>query len=498
MKIKNRIKSVAVISLVFAAGCGAIGESDKDITKLTWYILGDEQRDIQTVTDELNRRLEERIGVRLEIKTMNANVYEERMSMNMASGEDFDLCYVGYINRYDDIVPKGALYPIKSFIDNSVLKSEIPDYVWEDVTVKDEIYAVPNMQILANQKNVIFRKDLAEKYNLNTDEIKKTEDIEPFLEEVRKNEPDYYPFYTVAGLDSFNSYYSNSLTDNIIEGIGVLDEFDGKLVLQSEILSREYKNKAEKMHEWFKKGYIRKDIIAVDTETDRKNQGKYAAFVSSYKPGGIEENDANYSYEAVQAIISKPIMKIGSAKMTMTGINAKSKNPQKAFEVIELMNTDKELYNLMVYGIEGIHYNKISENRIELIKDSGYMLRPWAVGCQFNAYFTGSQSDDDWRLTKEMNDNAIKSKLYGFHFDRSNVKTEIIQHLNVYKKYFNIVSNGALDPDSYWQQYTEEVREAGVEKIINEIAVQLEDFLKDKYPEVRTEKYQDKVIFYIE
>lgn len=418
--------------------------------------------------------------------------------MNIASGGDIDLLYVGYINRYDDLVPKEVLYPIKKFIDNSELKNEIPDYVLEDITMNDEIYAVPNMQMLASQREITIKKDLAEKYKLDIKSIRSTDDIEPFLETIRDNEPDLYPFSTASGLESFQSYDDEKIVDSVIEGIGVSDRFDNKLVLYVSAFTDEYKSKAEKMHEWFNKGYIRDDVLFVNDDNEDRRNGKYAVMTGAYKPGGIEENNARNNYEIIQAVITKPTTRIGSAKMTMTGIYSKSKNPEKAFQVIELMNTDKELYNLAAFGIEGVHYNKIAENRIKLTPNSGYLMSPWAVGCQFNAYFVDDQRDDDWELTKELNDDSIKSKLYGFTFDRSNVKTEVMQVINTYKKYFNAISCGALDPNSYWDKYTEEMEDAGIEKVIAEATVQLEEFLKKKYPNVTVEKSKYGAVFTLE
>ena len=37
----------------------------------------------------------------------------------------------------------------------------------------------------------------------------------------------------------------------------------------------------------------------------------------------------------------------------MTAIGANSKNPETAFEFLKLINTDKDVFNLIVNGIEG-------------------------------------------------------------------------------------------------------------------------------------------------
>ena len=49
--------------------------------------------------------------------------------------------------------------------------------------------------------------------------------------------------------------------------------------------------------------------------------------------------------------------------------------------LLNLLNTDKEIYNTLVWGVEGKHYKKVADNRIETIKDSGFQMgSPWEFG----------------------------------------------------------------------------------------------------------------------
>ena len=77
-------------------------------------------------------------------------------------------------------------------------------------------------------------------------------------------------------------------------------------------------------------------------------------------------------------------MKNGGTQATMTGINFKSKNKEKAIKLISLMNTDKELYNLVSLGIKDKHYTVGADGKYTEIKDSGYGIDGWKIGNQFN------------------------------------------------------------------------------------------------------------------
>ena len=68
------------------------------------------------------------------------------------------------------------------------MAASMPDWLLDVAKVDGELYAVPNQQIIARQMGVVIRKDMAEKYGFNMDSMKSIHDIEPFLDEIVKNE----------------------------------------------------------------------------------------------------------------------------------------------------------------------------------------------------------------------------------------------------------------------------------------------------------------------
>lgn len=149
--------------------------------------------------------------------------------------------------------------------------------------------------------------------------------------------------------------------------------------------------------------------------------------------------------------------------------------------MIELMNTDVELYNLMVFGIEGKHYKKAGDNRVELIPDAGYYPnKAWSFGNQFNAYLQPGQDDDVWEKTIELNNSAKPSRILGFIFDQEPVKAEIAQTMSVVDEFTPALWTGSVSPDKYLQEFLEKLKVAGADKIIEEKQRQLDAWLKTK------------------
>ena len=163
----------------------------------------------------------------------------------------------------------------------------------------------------------------------------------------------------------------------------------------------------------------------------------------------------------------------------MTAVSQTSKKPVKALKLIELMNTDKELYNLIAYGIKGKHYNLSSENKVEYIENSGYAPKAaWKFGNQFNAYLEAGQDDNTWKETERLNNESEKSPILGFVLNTDPIVSEISQVETVLGE-FKVLNNGAEDPDTYWDTFKKKLKAAGHDRIKTEVERQIKEFFKN-------------------
>ena len=65
---------------------------------------------------------------------------------------------------------------------------------------------------------------------------------------------------------------------------------------------------------------------------------------------------AQNGYISVDAPAGIAHLTTGGITATMQAINRNSKNPERAMMLLELLNTDKDLYNLLNFGIKDKHY----------------------------------------------------------------------------------------------------------------------------------------------
>ena len=379
------------------------------------------------------------------------------------------MCFVGYNNPYQSAVKKGGLLELDKYLESSPLKED-PDLklVLDNAKYDGHIYGIPNVQIMTGCTGLVFNKKLADEYGLDYDSITCLEDCEPYLEWVKNTHPEIYPFRT----GQYGGGWSFSEFSDSIQGMKI-DNDTSKVILEKD---NEIKRKeAEKLHEWYEKGYIRKDVASVTDDSSEYNAGKYALSRAAYKPGGeTESNLLNPDNQIVLKKVGKAYLSYDAGLGCMTAINKRSTHPDESFKVLELANTDPVLMNMLSYGIEGKHYT-LEDGKVRKISGSGYNMASWKFGNVFNAYLLEGQEDDVVEQTRELHNSADQSNIKGFSFITDEVRTEIAQLETVRKKYKNI-DNGAEDTAAYYDAYLSEIKQAGEEKLKDEIDKQLAEF----------------------
>lgn len=479
MRRKTMRIILAVICVMIAgsimSSCGDVNEKDKTVT-LTWYVPGEPQKETALVMEEVNKIIEPEIGAKLDLQFIEQSSYEERIRMMIASQTEFDMMLTGYVNNFDNVVQKNGFLPLTDSLKKNAPKlyEQMPAAGWSAATYDGEIYAVPNQQIWANYMGIGFRKDLVEKYGYNTDNFKTIDDAEEFWNLVLKNDPDLIPLW----LSVSDDLWTLDKYENIISGISY-DREAKKAVITA--FQDDAKEAAYKKREWYKKGYLRRDIATVSNQNADFVAGRFASMLCVCKPGiEMAKKMESGGQDWIIVPFSTPYVYRSKINATMTAVSASSKNLEKSVKFLELINTNKDLYRLIAHGIEGKHYNKVGDNTISYIDGSGYAPKAdWKFGNSFNAYELEGDTPNVIEKIKKINETAEVSPLMQFSFVSDNVVTEISQVSAVNNKYSRVFS-GVQDPDEYWEQYINELKVAEVEKILDEVNRQLDEFNNKK------------------
>ncbi|WP_244163163.1 ABC transporter substrate-binding protein [Paenibacillus pectinilyticus] len=448
--------------------------------KLKWVLRIPVQKEGEAVLTEVNKILKEKINATLDIQFIEAAAYAEKTKLMIAAGEDFDIMFTAAGYNFYDNVAKGAFVPMDELLTKYAPKAyaQIPPSFWNAMKVNNKVYGFPNYQIAARQSAFNFRKDIVDKYSIDVNAMKKMEDLEPAFAKMKAGESAdkfiFNPGNALATLDVMNYMKLETLgsdgSPGAIEAVGS----DYKVINQFEHPA--FVNFVKLMKNWSEKGYINKDLALVKDPTELLKSGKIlSSGLGTYKPGVEAETKARYNYDAAFGTMTDPLVTTGSVTGTMQAISRTSKNPERAMMFLELMNTDKQLYNMVLYGLEGKNYKKTGDNSIELIPDSGYATNvAWMLGDQLNAYLLPGVATDIPQKTDQLNKSAKASRIMGFSFDAEPVKAELAQAKTVTDKYLLGLAYGMMDVDSTLATMNKELKAAGMDKIIAEKQKQLD------------------------
>ena len=492
MKTKRILSSVMALACALSVGgCGKDNAVKNDeVPTLLYLVPGDPQSDEAAVEAKLNEIIEPKIGAKVDLMFIDWAAWQEKTNLMLASNEYFDITSA-YTMSIPDLVDNGSIYPLSELIDENapVLKETLEDYFWEAAKVDGEIYCIPNQQIVANNYGVCVRKDLAEKYNLDFESVDSLMDLEQFWQQIRDNEPDLYPFdmrssgeFVTDALERDSSIKAMPLSPATTYGTTLLKIYYDDLKVVATPDFRNLIDGARLAYECGEKGYFRKDRATAADDSADYAVGRYASYTAWYKPGLEAEAKNKTGYDYLCKMLGEAYVTESAPLSTKTVINANTKYPEESIKFLELLNTDKEVFNLISFGIEDKHYTWADEEHIECNSESGYFPNSsWVFGNVFNAHPQVGQGADVWEKTKELNDSAVKSPLMGLAFDTTDITLELAQCNKVQQTYLvSRIDRAIDDPDSYWEEYRAELKKAGIDKVIECYQKQIDEFMANK------------------
>ncbi|QJD86836.1 ABC transporter substrate-binding protein [Cohnella herbarum] len=463
---------------------GAKAPEELPEVKLTWYFPGSfPQPEQDKVFAEVNKIVKQKINATIDFKPIAGADYEQKMKVVTASGEPYDLAFTSnWLNNYTQNVAKGAYLPLDDLLKLYAPKSyaAIPSNFWDATRVNGQIYGYINYQISARTPEIAIPKALAEKYGFDINSVggKLSADtmnlLEPYFDAVKKDNPQKYVSAPLFGIQDMFGFEN-------IAGInvpGAVNYNDDTLTVMNQFESDEFKKFVAALRDWNAKGYMNsKERIAKKTDewTDAK-AGKWMMSIGgAYKPGGDVLSSVLGGEAYVTAPASVPHLTTGGIIATMHAISRTSKNPERATMLLELLNTDVELYNLLNFGIKDDHF-KLNDDGLMVAgpNQQGYNPQaPWMFASNFLAYVQEGMPKTVWEDTINLNEAAEPSKLLGFSFDAEPVKAEIGKTSAVYDEYYRGIELGVTSEEKY-NEFLKKMKTAGSDLIVAEMQKQID------------------------
>ncbi|MDO4678196.1 MAG: ABC transporter substrate-binding protein [Blautia sp.] len=479
----------AAMTVGLLSGCGEkaeTNESGQEVVELTWYQVGDAQKDAQLVLDEVNKYTTEKIGVKLNIINVGWGDYNQKMQVVINTGDKWDLCFTcSWANDYLQNAQKGAFLELDDLLakEGKEMYDAIDPRFWEAAKVGGKTYGVPSEKEIGNMPMWVFNKELVEKYDIPYTEIQTLEDLEPWLATIKENEPDVVPLYLTR------DYTAPTYMDKIQDPVGI-EYGDAELKVQNVFQTEKMLSTLDTMRKYYQAGYINKDAA---TASDDKSIKRFVT-----KGDGQPYAELIWSKDLGYEVVATPIMETqitnASARGALTAVNKNSDHPEKAVELLNLINTDTYLRNLLNYGIEGTHWTKVEVDpeeakaaegkpyiydckvKLDPARSKDYSVPYWVQGGLFNTYVLENEPIDKWAIFKEFNDSSEEAPSFGFDFDLTPVSTQVAGFRNVLDEFGKSLYTGSVDPAEYLPQLQKKLDATGVQDVIDEMQKQIDEW----------------------
>ena len=441
--------------------------------------------------------------------------YSEKFSQVLASGEGVDLAWTGWLINKPQNIADGNLMPLDDLL--ATYGQGIVDVLGENVVeihrnADGNIYYLPSWQGLCGERRGwLVVTEIAE---LAGDTW--IEDTEAALNKWRNNYSGIEDFQAVldqatkylaaakeagklgAGINTGRAF-GWSMYNGMYSFLGVggaeigITYCDGTFTVKDGVAGEHYKLYAKTMADWYKEGYIRSDIMSVDTSTlttPKNGEITDTTYVFSCDPYLTEADQEAAIADAGMDMTYLPIEE--NAYLILGGdtsyaIPYCADEPERAMMVLNAIYSQPDLYNTLIYGIEGEDYTKNADGTITTsyvgaspTADDSYGIQRWIIGSCKNALINNGTDPNYYADLEALEETARVNPFLNFTFDRTNVEGICASILNVYYEYGPQLDNGVAGDnwEELYNNYMAARKDAGIEELVTEFQNQLNAYIE--------------------
>lgn len=475
-----------------AEGGQASGDSGEAPYEIVVEMIGSgvAQPDTARVEEEINKITLPAINCTVKFREITIADHATQISLLGTDGDRMDIIFVGYTTSMNDLVSNGLLVGLGDLLEqNAPEMLEKAGVLMDACRIGDDYYCVPGNYYPALQDAIAYLPDIMNQYNIEI-----PENPEASYEYADK----FYGNIKASSFDGYATTYGDGIYANILgkrmekfganmmaDGVyGVLMDMSKDTQIVNIFETEEYLKECLKHKEWKDNGIIVPDSLTngetmVGALMARKVCGSVAAVNATY----LQNMKKITGSEMEGLIIGDTYLSGASIPEYGLGVTVTSERPEKAVQLLNMIMTNAELANLMNYGIEGTHYEKVSEHIIKY--PDGVDFTNIGYGNQIVSFGDSSQIyqrepfTEEWYETLDnfSAENADRSQAFGYVFDSSAVRTQVAAVTSVIQEYNPALTCGMNDNvEERVQEFIAALKTAGIDEIIAENQRQFDEW----------------------
>lgn len=260
----------------------------------------------------------------------------------------------------------------------------------------------------------------------------------------------------------------------------------GNMTVQDLYTTDTFKSRCDLARTWYNEGLIMKDAATTtSTAAECMSSGNYFGYIAAYS---YPEADTAASLQAQCGGFELGAKMIGDAYLGTGDINAVSwmiasttDVPEAALKFLNLTYTDKDIVNLLIYGIEGRDYIMNDDGTVSYPEGEDSTTVPYTaqlscgtLGNFFIMYPTAGTDPASLEWEQKQNEEAKTSPAMGFTFDSSKLNTQYTAVKNAISQYLPGLLCGSVDPNTELAKFDQALQDAGYQDILNAKQEQLD------------------------
>lgn len=511
----RKLLSVVLVTslLLVAAGCTGAGSpaastssssgsgaAAGDVVTLDYYWIGNGDTDQRgLVEDAINEYIEPLIGVNVVFHIIGWGDWDTKAITALQAGEKVDIFFTADWRNYMQLASQGLFMPLND--DAGEFGNLLEDYGQDIVaglnpafitgTQIDGVnYAVPTNKELTVPMGFVYNLEVAEAIGFTEEDaanIKSMRDLTPWLELAKEARPDEYPYLTdgANGFDPWVPGFASGVPSNLISmEFEPLADGSFNEAIQSVMETGWAQDHTEIMREWYNNEWIHPDAGLTTFSADEvRNAGRFFIQSMPLKGSNIKAQElinasGNSNLRMGEIYGQSKVNVTTHSGGSMLAIPAISEHPVEAMKFINLMHSDSKLLNMMLFGVEGEHWELADDGRVNITDSAWYGAHggAWTLGNTLLQAVSTNEDPNKNRMLIEYSDDSVDHPSLGFRFRTEPVAAELTALTAVADGLHRALMTGYVDPETELPAYVDALKAAGLDAVQAEVERQYEEW----------------------
>jgi len=450
------------------------------------FIFGGEKK---AATDEVWAEVSEHVktkglNVKFDIRFIPFKEFKTKIQAMAAAGDRWDLNFDSNWLSYREMASRGSYMALNELLPKyapTLYAKYMEQGTLSSATRNGKIIGLPWTMKMSERAYVGWRSDLAEAAGIHRgpDEVKTVEDLDVLLYELKKA----YPNIKVSRTPPLALYLiREEWIDLAFHGLGFYLS-DPSMKVQAIEQQPFYLESAKMSKKWNDDKILSLDAT-IDNQSgaDQWRNGKMLSTLTSHEWAYADPGFVDPAFRQ-QMSLMYPDKRYPNrtALANVLAINNNSNHPELVLRFLDMLETDRELYDLVLYGIEGKTYilNEETAEYPEGMQFATSNYLEWESGWAFwKPQFlrpTPTYPEGFWLREAEFASQPINvtSPVDGLFISDETIKQELV----VRDQLANDLVGKVDDPEQEVERYATLQRDSGLDVIIDEVQRQIDEYL---------------------